>query len=73
MCTGFPEHICPALIILHTSEDEEQFRAPVHVADDGWRDRLLEPDLNDLPLGSTHCRSGNVEQRRTLRAARQHE
>src|SRR5215217_5608294 len=72
VCTRLPQGIRLSLIVLDPSEDEEQVREAIHVADHGWSNRLLETDLNDLPLGSTHCRSGNVEQGRTLRAARQH-
>ena len=72
MCAGLPEHLRPALLALDPREDEEQVREAIHVADHGWSNRLLERNLDYLPLGSTHYRSGNVEQGRASCAARQH-
>ena len=51
VCAGLPEHLRPALLVFDPSEDEEQVREAIHVADHGWSNRLLETDLNDLPLG----------------------
>ena len=58
--------------VLDGREDEEQVREAIHVADHGWSNRLLETDLNDLPLGPSHDCASHMEQGRALCAARQH-
>ena len=71
-CQSAPRAHLPCPGVLDARQHKQQVRQPVHVADDGWSDRLLETDLHHLTLRPANDGSGHVKLGRALRAARQH-